>query len=45
MVVSFSNKLTGGKLKEGTKQHLHAEFYGVIESIFNDFQSIKLIAK
>jgi hypothetical protein len=45
IIVSFSNQLAGGRLREDTKQRLHAEFYGVLESLFNDFQSMKLTTK
>jgi len=45
MVNSFSDQLTDGKLRQDTMQRLHAEFYAVLRSLYDDFKSIKLTMK
>lgn len=45
IVGSFSDELTGGKLQQDTMQCLHAEFYAVLRSLFEEFKSIKLTTK
>ena len=45
MVASFSDQLTAGRLRQDTMQRLHAEFYAVLETLFDEFKSIKLTTK
>ena len=45
MVASFSDRLSGGRLRQDTMERLHGEFYAVLRSLFDDFKSIKLTAK
>ena len=42
MVTSFSDRLSGGRLKQDTMERLHGEFYAVLRSLFDDFKSIKI---
>jgi hypothetical protein len=45
LVASFSDQLTGGKLRQDTVKRLHSEFYSVLGSLFDEFKSIKLTTK
>ena len=45
MVTLFSDQLTDGKLRQDTKQRLHAEFYALLRPLFEEFKSIKLTTK
>ena len=45
MAGSLSDQLTDGNLRRDTMQRLHAEFYAVLKSLFDDFKSIKLTKK
>ncbi len=45
MVALFSNQLTDGRLRQGTMQRMHVEFYAVLRSLFTDFKSIKLMMR
>ena len=45
IVTSFSGQLADGRLRQETMQRLHAEFYSVLQSLFDDFKSIKLTTK
>ncbi len=45
IVTSFSDQLANGRLRQDTMQRLHAEFYAVMRSCFDDFKSIKLTTK
>ena len=45
MVTSFSDRLSGGRLKQDTMERLHGEFYAVLRSLFDDFKSIKLTTR
>ncbi|MGD0886142.1 MAG: hypothetical protein ABSA46_14955 [Thermodesulfovibrionales bacterium] len=45
MVTSFSEQLADGRLRQDTVQRLYVEFYAVLESLFDDFKSLKLTTK
>jgi len=45
MIASFSDQLTDGKIRQDALQRLHAEFYAVLQSLFDDFKTIKLTMK
>jgi hypothetical protein len=45
IVTSFSDQLAAGRLRQDTLKQLHSEFYAVLQSLFDDFKSIKLTTK
>lgn len=45
IVRSFSDQLTDGRLRQDTVKRLQTEFYAVLRSLFEEFNSIKLTTK
>lgn len=45
IVVSFSGQLANGQLRHDTIERLYAEFYAVLNGLFDDFKSINLTTK
>ena len=45
IVSSFSDQLAAGRLRQDTMKRLHSEFYAVLQSLYDDFKSIKLTTK
>jgi hypothetical protein len=43
MVHLFAHKVTQSKMGEPTKRQFHAEFYGILKMLFEEFKSIKLV--
>lgn len=45
IVSLFSDQLAAGRLRQDTLKRLHSEFCAVLQSLFDDFKSIKLTTK
>jgi hypothetical protein len=45
IATAFSQQLTNSQMRPETMQRFYAEFYGILQALFNDFKSLKLTTK
>ena len=45
IATAFSEQVTDSRMSQETMQRFYVEFYGLLDSLFDDFKSIKLTSK